>query len=379
MGIDILRLVAGLFFLILGSHQDLRTRTARNQFWIWMGGLGLLFLCAEMVIDGREGWHFLVLPVLALLYVYPFVEFSTDRKVDIRSGIVPKQLFGACAALFVSMALIAGMESGFDRFYGELVATVIFIVIIYGLFYAGLLFGGGDAKAMMAIILMMPFYPDVGGFPLVVPPDVHARVIIYPLSVLFTGLVLMVFLPFVHLAMNLKRKDFKFPMLFFAYRMDIDRVAEKHVFLMEKVVEGKPKSFLFPPRAISLAKLKTVFQEMLEKATGGQEAEREEYTRKIKEITHMDELDEEKLELMRTEFEEFELDRLEKYFEKTKLPELRKLLVEHELGLLREAGKKEVWVSPKIPFLVPLTVSYGLSFFLGSGLFAAVEFFGNLW
>lgn len=379
MGIDILRLMVGLIFLILGSHQDIKTRTAKNVFWLWMGGAGLLFLCVDMVRGGREGWHFLVLPVLVLLYLYPFIEFSTDGKSDFRKGVVPKQLFGACGAFFVSVAIIAGTELGFDGFYLELVGMIVFIIVIYGLFYAGLLFGGGDAKAMMAIILMMPFYPDVGNFPLVVPPDIHARVIIYPLSVLFTALVLMLFLPFVHVAMNMKRKDFRFPMMFFAYKMDIDEVAGKHVFLMEKLVDGKVKSFLFPSRGISLPKLKLVFREMLEKAVNGTEDEKEESIKKLREITHMDDIDEERLETMKAEFEEFDLVRLEKYFEKTTLPELRKLLVEHEICLLKKAGKKELWVSPKIPFLVPLTVSYGLSFFLGSVLFAAVEFFSGLW
>jgi prepilin signal peptidase PulO-like enzyme (type II secretory pathway) len=38
-------------------------------------------------------------------------------------------------------------------------------------------------------------------------------------------------------------------------------------------------------------------------------------------------------------------------------------------------GDDRIWVTPKVPFLIPLTIGYLLSFMLGDMLFGAISFF----
>lgn len=49
--------------------------------------------------------------------------------------------------------------------------------------------------------------------------------------------------------------------------------------------------------------------------------------------------------------------------------------IEEEAQKLIEAGHNRVWVTPQIPFLVPLTVSFALSFLLGNLLFGLLSLF----
>jgi len=369
MIINVLRLIFGLFFLSLGSKEDLRTRTAKNWYWLGMGGTGLIFLASEMVVKGIPFVYFLLLPFLTLLYLYPFLEFTKGWKINLSKGLIPEYLFAFLLGISLLLTAWAGFLSDFEFFYFRLLAIGVFIVIIYVLFYTGLLFGGADAKAMMAITLMMPFYPDEMSFPILAPDEIHALIITYPLSVLFNALFLFLFAPLGYLFLNIKERNFQLPAMLFGYKVPLHKAKKKHVFLMEKVVNGEVKTSLFPSRTVSLPKLRTIFLDLIEKALKGDQQN----LNKLKKITHIESLEQEKLRKMKNDFERTDSEAIEPYFENTQLSEIRELIKDYELSLLKERGKKEVWITPKIPFLVPLTLSYGISFFMGSVLFALVE------
>ncbi len=382
MAIDILRLVLGLGFLIYGALQDIRTRRAKNPIWLAMGSLGLLFLTLEMVLDGRDAQYYLVLPLLVCLFAYAFIEFTEGKKTDWQKGVIPWPVYSAALAFSAALALLAGVQLEFSLFYYKLAGTAIFLAIIYLLYMLRLLTGGGDARAMLAITLMMPFYPGFMDFPFLLPGDPHSRVILYPLSVLFTAQLFMVLiLPFFFLVKNLLARNLDVPWLFLGYKLRLDELEGKQVFLMEKMKDGGVKRYHFPPRGIDFVKLRDVFLEMLETALEGPEGSREKAVARLGELSTLGDVSEEKLREMRLDFREFDPKSEEslalterKYFSKDGLYHpLRALVFSHDIDLLRKAGKEEVWVSSKFPFLVPLCISYGVSFFCGSLLFWIVE------
>jgi len=56
--------------------------------------------------------------------------------------------------------------------------------------------------------------------------------------------------------------------------------------------------------------------------------------------------------------------------EKEDFAMLKRAVQKVMLERLRAAGRQRVWVSPKIPFIIPLALSYVLSFFVGSVIFS---------
>ena len=102
---DITRLVVGTVILSCASYTDIKTRKASNILWLIMGSVGAILL---------------------------IVQFFTIDFEDIR--------------------------------------FLIFIPIMIGFFYVlfqlRLIFGGADAKALMALSILAPLQPSINNFPI---------------------------------------------------------------------------------------------------------------------------------------------------------------------------------------------------------------------
>ena len=116
---DLLRLVAVPLFA-WAAVRDIRTRRVPNRVWFVLGGLGLVLLLVDLV-----GW-------------YPFTTFR-DRLRLIQTG--------------VSLFFVAPLGYVFWRIGG---------------------FGGADAKALMALAVLFPTYPTYSAPPLLVDLGVPA-------------------------------------------------------------------------------------------------------------------------------------------------------------------------------------------------------------
>ena len=102
--LDIIRLIVGVLILGIASYTDIKTRRASNWLWVVMGAIGGILLLVQ----------------------YVFVVFD-------------------------------------NVFF--LVFIPIIIVLMCVFFQLGLIFGGADAKALMAIAVLVPFKPVFFGFP----------------------------------------------------------------------------------------------------------------------------------------------------------------------------------------------------------------------
>jgi len=178
------------------------------------------------------------------------------------------------------------------------------IIFFYVLYQLRILHGGADAKAMMAIAILVPFYPYFFSFPLLQPsPErvASAMELFFPFAflVLMNSVIFIVWVFLAILIYNSTKGDFGFPEMLLGYKMDIREVEKKFVWPMERVVKGERVMVLFPKR-------------------------------------HDDE----------------------------------------SLKKLKDLGVKRIWVTPKIPFILFLTVGFVISAFIGNlfvgiiGLFA---------
>lgn len=181
--LDALRLAIGAGLLLFASVQDLKHRRVHNYVWVVGGLLGLILLLMDLLVTQRATW----------------------------------------------------VDLGF---------VVLVIGVAYVLWWAHILAGGADAKALMmlAILLPVPISWDVGAvhYPLwTTPIPLPAALVVLANSVLAFALV-----PFLLFFYNLGRRDVHVPAMFLGYRMDLDQAAKSHVWIVERAHEDGRRSMV---------------------------------------------------------------------------------------------------------------------------------------
>ena len=225
--LDVIRLVVGIAILSYASYTDIKTRRASNILWLVMGSIGgILLLVQYFTIGFNNPYYLLFIPIM--------------------------------------------------------------IGLVYALFQLRLIFGGADAKALMALSILVPLPPIINSIPLWKNSIMPAPWIIFSNSV-----ILFLFIPLSLLIFNAVKRNIEFPYCLLGYKMTIEKAKEKFVWPLEKIKDGKRK-FMYMPKDFDVEK----------------------------------------------ELEEFE-----------------------------KIGIKEIWATPKIPFMIPLLIGFIVSFILGDILF----------
>lgn len=239
MGVlDLARLLVGVAILSFASWTDWRWRRAPNVLWWIVAAAGLTLLAAEAVLDldaVRARWPYLV--------------------------TIP-----------------------------------VFAGLIYGFWYLGLIAGGADAKALMALALLLPF-------PVVLAEGVPPWASPLPGAFTTMGNALIAFLvvPLALLAWNLAHGDVRIPHALLGVRRRGADVRRGHAWPMETIgADGARRTRLFASRMSS------------------------------------SEADE-------------------------------------QMARLQALGDARVWVTPKIPFMLPLLAGFVATFFLGDVLMTGLR------
>lgn len=236
--LDLLRLFVGAAVLAFAAYTDWQWRRAPNVLWILLAGVGAVLLAVEAALD----W-----PAFAARWPY--------------------------------LLFVPG-----------------FAAAIYGLWYFGLLAGGADAKALMALGVLLPFPVALA---VGVPP--WQSVMPGAFAVLGNSLLAFMLIPLGFLLWNLAHGDARFPLLVLGVKRRAGDVRRGHVWPMEVVDEtGARRSRLFASR-----------------------------------------------------MSDSEID--------------------EAFARVQALGDERVWVSPKIPFMLPLLAGFLLAFLVGDVLMGALQ------
>lgn len=222
--LDIARLVVGATILSYASYTDIKTRRASNMLWVILGSVGVILLVTQYLTIGI----------------------------------------------------------GFDKIF-YLIFIPIMIVLMYVFFQLGFIFGGADAKAIMALAILVPLEPSIFEFPLL------SSFMPFSWVILSNSLLLFLLIPVGLLLFNMARRTIEFPYCFFGYKLSVEKAKERFVWPLEKIVDGKRKFSYMP----------------------------------------------------------------------------KKFDVEDDLETFEKNGIMEIWVTPKVPFMIPLLVGFLCSFILG--------------
>lgn len=231
--LDIIRFIFGIIILSYASYTDIKTRKASNILWIIMIIVGIILILIQDLTIGFEN-------ILILIFI------------------------------------------------------PIMIGFVYLLFQMRLLFGGADAKAIMAIAFLLPFQPTIYQLPIWGRSFMPAS-----WTVLVNSLLIFLFIPIFLLIYNLTQKNIKLPHALLGYKMKIQIAREKFVWPLEKLQDGEIKLVIRPKKFDTPE-----------------------------------------------EYDEFE-----------------------------KRGITEIWITPKIPFMIPLLLGFICTFIFGDILYTIMNLF----
>ena len=235
--LDSLRLIIGVIILAYASYTDIKTRRASNYLWVIMAILAVIILVVHVFLMPSEEFE---------LYKYYL--------------------------LFIP----------------------IMIVLVYLLFQLRLIFGGADAKALMALAILVPFQPNIYDIPIQSGSIMPASWQIFANSI-----ILFLLIPISLFFYNLAKRNINFPHIFLGYKMKISKARENFVWPLEKIKDGKRK-FSYMPKDFDIDK----------------------------------------------ELDEFEKNNID-----------------------------EIWVTPKVPFMIPLLGGFIFTFVFGDIMFFIMNLF----
>ncbi len=347
------RFSVGFLGLTLAALMDLRTRRVPNKVWWVMGVLAGILWLAEMHLRERPWEHFVLLGPLAVFFAYAFID-PTDWPWDGRRylwhGLEIASLLMVAWLFYLRM--VAPGEGERDWDFAALLAVPLLMGLMVAAYYAGLMTGGADVKALMTVALLAPTTSELAPWELMVA----AKDLTVPMPFVIFGNSMLCYLviPLLFLVWNLARRDWGPPwaQMLFGYRLPITEARERFIWPMER--------YLAPGGKAGALK-----EAMSEQAGDGEDGDEradhrtaDESTDGPSNVTADGTADETAIEPARAEGRVlFEL-----------LPRNRHDTQE-VLDDLEAAGRRKVWVTPKTPYMVPLLAAWVVSHLVGDIFF----------
>ncbi len=161
-----------------------------------------------------------------------FIIFIKASIHDLREREIPDKFW---IAMVISGLILDAIQYFIEPY--DLMLAVIQFILIFALanfmFYvAG--FGGADAKALIALSVMFPVYPDIGTLPLI-----NKGVGIFAFSVLSNSVIIAPFLALCFFIRNVRERDGRLLYRFIGVKVDADRIPRFYNLLEYVDEDGK--------------------------------------------------------------------------------------------------------------------------------------------
>lgn len=283
-----------------------------------------------------------VIDIIRVLIVVPTLLYAsyTDLRERRVADVVwlPAILVGTLLALYELSAADA------QQLAPKFLANLLFLGLFGLLLYKGKVFYRADFKAFVVLAIILPTYPTIGQYPLIVPPDFTYRGVpttIIGLTILVNTALAGLFYPLVTAAKNIQNRAF-------SIRHPLRSFTARKVTLTElHTIHGH----ILPPTEGPRNPL-----HFFSDSIGGLNAEFiSDYTEWTGAETFGD-VEKINLEAFLRHNDEWDCTNIE----------------EDKETLTNIKNSTEVWVTPGAPFMVPLTVGVLLSLIVGDLVYALV-------
>ena len=227
-------LVADVALLLGGfayaAVSDFRDREVPDGLWQVLGVVGFLVGFALVVPDGVVPtvlWAAVGLLVIQHLFAWD-VRLGAwgDRYADLLE-------LGAYAGV-VALVVVAGARVGVgpEGVPVAVIAVLVTVLFARGLFEAGILFGGADAKALMIAGLLVPMFTT----PLLSPPAQVApltTILPFAVNVLMNTALFSIVVPLFIAVRNVHAKEFHGLSGFVGYTIPVDDLPRQYVWVRD--------------------------------------------------------------------------------------------------------------------------------------------------
>ncbi|MGP8076314.1 MAG: A24 family peptidase C-terminal domain-containing protein [Thermoplasmata archaeon] len=227
LAVEVILLVGGFGY---AAVADWREREVSDGLWQLLGAAGFLLGFVAVAPGGA-------VPALLWLVVGLFV-IQHLFAWDVRLGPTVEQYADIIElAVYVAVVAIVGIALahegiGPDAVPVPVIAVLVSVLFARGLFEAGILYGGADAKALMIAGLLVPMFPN----PLIPPPGPIAPVTVilpFAVNVLMNSALFSVAVPVVVAIRNLRAREFRGLSGFVGYSIAVDELPHQFVWVRD--------------------------------------------------------------------------------------------------------------------------------------------------
>ncbi len=241
---DAIKVLIALGALIYASYHDIRTRHIPPWVWWPVGIAGLIFYGIEAYTTDPM-LLIMLIPMTGIL-----IEALVDRGdvIDLKSGRINIPFF-----LLYIVSVIAFIWGALNLYPEPLfmasAAAILISILYFFMYYRDIIHGGADAKALVMLSLLFPFYPSFAGFPYFAAPYPVSVLLPFSFSVLFMASLLLSLTPIYFLFSNLAKGKRKFPEMMLGYYLPVSEAKNKKVWPMLRIKDGEPVRTLFPRKS----------------------------------------------------------------------------------------------------------------------------------
>ncbi|MFO7991884.1 MAG: A24 family peptidase C-terminal domain-containing protein [Thermoplasmata archaeon] len=286
--LSLARFIVGLAVLVIAAVSDIKTRRVRDELWYFLGAFAAVILAVDLYLRGAEVQYYLIFIIIGVLFLEAFIERPAIYEKGKVNFLVVGWLF---IPIIVYSYMFADLKG--SSLFWSLSTIPVMMLMAFLFYYLGILYGGADAKAVLTLGILLPFYPVISGISNYGASAgiIETMQILFPFTfvVLLNSSLILLVVPLFYFFYNIKNGDVGFPQMFFGYKKNVSDIPGSFVWPMEYRSGSSWDIELFPRR-------------------------------------------EEK----------------------------------EAVKALMESDKKRAWVTPKLPFLVPMLVGYVLSFLIGN-------------
>jgi archaeal preflagellin peptidase FlaK len=227
LAVDVVLLVGGFAY---AAWADWREREVSDLLWQLLGVVGFLVGFVAVVPGGA-------LPTLLWFVVGVFVLqhlFAWDVRLGPRAeeyADIIELVFYVAVVAIVGIA-IARAGIGANAVPIPVIAVLVSVLFARGLFEAGILYGGADAKALMIAGLLVPMFPH----PWIAPPAPIAPVTVilpFAVNVLMNSALFSIAVPVAVAVRNVRAKEFRGLSGFVGYSIPVDELPYKFVWVRD--------------------------------------------------------------------------------------------------------------------------------------------------